>query len=182
MIPIVILAGGKSSRMGRDKSLLPFAGFDTLAQFQYERLKEAFDKVYISSKYDKFDFLPKERLILDKSDIFAPTIALLQSFQELKSEKIFFLSVDTPFVKVETIKELIDLDSKIAIAKSKYLETLCGIYHVSMVDKLKKMIDSDIHKMRYLLDGFDYKTLQRDEQEFLNLNKEEDYKRALELI
>ncbi|MCF6173461.1 MAG: NTP transferase domain-containing protein [Campylobacteraceae bacterium] len=52
----VVLAGGKSSRMGRDKALLQFGWYDTLVEYQYRKLEAIFDKVYISSKEDKFDF------------------------------------------------------------------------------------------------------------------------------
>ena len=52
----VILAGGKSSRMQQDKALLPFGEVNSLAEFQYRRLSKIFSKVYISSKYNKFDF------------------------------------------------------------------------------------------------------------------------------
>ena len=55
-MPAVLFAGGRSSRMGQDKALLPFAGFKTLSEYQYRRLSEIFEKVYISSKEDKFDF------------------------------------------------------------------------------------------------------------------------------
>jgi molybdopterin-guanine dinucleotide biosynthesis protein A len=43
----VIFAGGKSSRMGEDKSLLPFGTFSSLAEYQYNRLSNIFDIVYI---------------------------------------------------------------------------------------------------------------------------------------
>jgi len=36
----IIFAGGKSSRMGRDKALLPFGGYDTLTEYQYRRLSQ----------------------------------------------------------------------------------------------------------------------------------------------
>ena len=49
-IPCVILAGGKSSRMGEDKSLLPFPPYKTLTHYQYQRLNKIFKNVYISSK------------------------------------------------------------------------------------------------------------------------------------
>ena len=49
-IPCVIFAGGKSSRMGEDKALLPFAEFNTLTEFQLTRLKKIFKTVYISCK------------------------------------------------------------------------------------------------------------------------------------
>jgi len=52
----IIFAGGKSSRMGRDKALLPFGGYDTLTEYQYRRLSKIFNRVYISTKNDKFNF------------------------------------------------------------------------------------------------------------------------------
>ncbi len=52
----IILAGGKSGRMKKDKSLLPFNEYNTLAEFQYRRLSKIFSKVYISTKNNKFDF------------------------------------------------------------------------------------------------------------------------------
>ena len=45
-IPCVILSGGKSSRMGEDKSLLPFSSSKTLIEYQYKRLKPYF-KMFI---------------------------------------------------------------------------------------------------------------------------------------
>ncbi|WP_228135503.1 NTP transferase domain-containing protein [Halarcobacter anaerophilus] len=84
-IPCVILCGGKSSRMGEDKALLPFSNSDTLSQYQYEKYKPFFKKVYISSKTNKFDF--DANLILDKSNIYSPIVALKSIFESLKDEK-----------------------------------------------------------------------------------------------
>ena len=58
-IPCVILSGGKSSRMGEDKSLLPFGSSNSLIEYQYKRLKPYFKNLYISSKIDKFDIVSK---------------------------------------------------------------------------------------------------------------------------
>ena len=49
-IPLIIFAGGKSSRMGEDKALLPFGGYPTLTQFQYIKLRKNFQNIYISAK------------------------------------------------------------------------------------------------------------------------------------
>lgn len=51
----VILAGGKSSRMGRDKTLLPFGGFATLAHYGAHKFERIFERVFVSSKFDKFN-------------------------------------------------------------------------------------------------------------------------------
>ena len=61
----VILAGGKSSRMGRDKTLLPFGGFATLTHYGAHKFGRIFDRVFVSSKFDKFD--PPLPLIKDAS-------------------------------------------------------------------------------------------------------------------
>lgn len=51
----VILAGGKSSRMGRDKTLLPFGGFATLTHYGAHKFRRIFERVFVSSKFDKFN-------------------------------------------------------------------------------------------------------------------------------
>ena len=51
----VILAGGKSSRMGRDKTLLPFGGFATLTHYGAHKFGRIFERVFVSSKFDKFN-------------------------------------------------------------------------------------------------------------------------------
>lgn len=51
----VILAGGKSSRMGRDKTLLPFGGFATLTHYGAHKFGRIFERVFVSSKFEKFD-------------------------------------------------------------------------------------------------------------------------------
>ncbi|HGZ69822.1 MAG TPA: molybdenum cofactor guanylyltransferase, partial [Nitratifractor sp.] len=75
----VILAGGKSSRMGSDKALLPFGGYPTLAEYQYRRLSILFENVYISTKEDKFDF--EAPLILDKEKSSSPLLAAASIFE-----------------------------------------------------------------------------------------------------
>ena len=51
----VILAGGKSSRMGRDKALLPFGGFATLTHYGAHKFGRIFERVFVSSKFEKFN-------------------------------------------------------------------------------------------------------------------------------
>ena len=88
-ITCVILSGGKSSRMGEDKSLLPFSSSQTLIQYQYDRLKPYFKNIYISSKVDKFNFLEKYSLIFtmtqlqNKSQKFIRIIFNSQLFKRL---------------------------------------------------------------------------------------------------
>ncbi|QKF80815.1 molybdenum cofactor guanylyltransferase MobA [Halarcobacter ebronensis] len=183
-IPCVILCGGKSSRMGEDKALLPFSNYPTLSQFQYERLKPFFKEIYLSSKTDKFNF--EKNLILDKENIHSPMVALKNIFETLKNEdKIFIITVDTPFVKIETIEKIINNSQEysITVAKTEKTHNLCGLFHKSCLSFINKMLEEDIHKVGFLLKNSATKELQfEDEDEFLNMNNKDEYLKAKSII
>ncbi len=105
----VIFAGGKSRRMGEDKSKLPFGGYESLARFQYEKLKKIFQKVYISVKDEKFNFT--EDLIIENEGNFAPTYGLLECIKTLK-KPFFALGVDIPFVDENLIQDIIKVKDR----------------------------------------------------------------------
>lgn len=52
-IPCVILAGGRSARMGADKCFLDFKA-KSLIEWQFEKMSKLFKSVFISCKADKF--------------------------------------------------------------------------------------------------------------------------------
>lgn len=52
-IPCVILAGGRSARMGADKCFLDFKA-KSLIEWQFEKMSKLFASVFISCKADKF--------------------------------------------------------------------------------------------------------------------------------
>jgi len=105
-IPAILFAGGKSSRMGEDKALLPFENYNTLSEFQYQKLKQWFNEVYISSKTNKFPFPAK--VIKDNYSESSPLIGLISVFEQLESEAVFILSVDAPLINKKVVKKLWD--------------------------------------------------------------------------
>jgi len=189
-LPCVIFAGGKSSRMGEDKALLPFGGYPTLTEFQYQRLKKIFKEVYISCKNkEKFSF--EASFIEDpaSSQAFAPTAGFVAIFGALKEEKFFALSVDAPFVDADLIEQLIQSDLlqssyDATIARSTNgMEPLCGIYHRSLEDDFRSMLENDTHKLGFLLKNKNTNYVHFDCVEpFMNLNHKEEYKKALSLL
>ncbi len=186
-IPCVILSGGKSTRMGEDKSLLPFCNSNSLIQYQYERLKDNFEDIYISSKVDKFNFLKKKEkyLILDKSEIFSPIVALQTIFKTIKSSKVFIITVDTPFVSIGSINKLINnpYKSDICVAQTVKTHNLCGLFSTNLVEFINKMLIMDIHKVKYLLENNNTKLIEFiDDNEFINLNNKDEYQRSLIII
>ena len=182
-LPCVIFAGGKSSRMGQDKALLPFGEQKSLAEYQYRRLSKIFSSVYISTKENKFAF--SAPLILDGShDVYAPTPAFVASFQELK-EDIFVISVDTPFIDADTIEKIYTYKDKgfdAVIAKTKEgTHPLCGIYSYRLLSRFQDMLKEDSHRLGYLLKNVNTKFVYFDESDaFENLNHPHEYTKALQ--
>jgi len=185
-IPCVILCGGKSSRMGEDKALLPFASYPTLVQYQYERLKPYFKNVYLSSKVNKFEFLDNDSAIIyDNGQTHSPLVALKTILEHIEEQKVFILTVDTPFVKPSTIATLIEASNgiEITVAKTLKLHNLCGVFDKSCLYNIKNMIREDFHKIGALLEKSITKEVPfSDDDEFLNLNKKIDYEKALFII
>lgn len=186
-IPCVIFAGGKSSRMGEDKSLLPFGEKDTITQFQYFRLKKIFKTVYISCKSkDKFDFKANFIEDIKTNNTFAPTIGFISVFAKLKVNKFFTISVDSPFISKNEIEKIISLDTKkqdATIAKTKNgMQPLCGIYHKSLENKFLDMLKNDEHKLGFLLKSSNTTFVKfEDDKAFMNLNYKNEYLEALKI-
>ncbi len=185
-IPCVILSGGKSSRMGEDKSLLPFENFNTLIEYQHNKLSKIFSTVYISTKTDKFNF--NSNLIFDNQlDISSPMVALESIFEQLDCDKIFIITVDIPFVEESTIKHLVDYASnyEIVIAQDdQRIHTLCGVFSKSILKNINDLIKKDIHKINYLIKqtNNNKKLYFSKKKQFLNLNSIDEYQEALDII
>ncbi|MEA3228117.1 MAG: molybdenum cofactor guanylyltransferase MobA [Campylobacterota bacterium] len=187
-IPCIIFAGGRSSRMGEDKALLPFGNSKTLTQFQLSRLDKIFKKVYISCKErEKFDFEASFIEDIKTDDIYAPTTGFISIFKELEDESFFVISVDTPFIDEKEILKLLKNDNKLydATIASTHLgiQPMCGIYHRSLEQKFIDMLQKENHKLGFLLKNSSTNFVLFDnDKPFLNLNHPHEYEKALTLI
>ena len=183
--PCIIFAGGKSSRMGEDKALLPFGDKPTLIQFQYERLKKIFQYVYISCKdTKKFNFEADfiEDILTD--DTYAPTAGFISIFNALHVSKIFVLSVDTPFVskqEIEAILKYKDEEVDVVIAATpNTIHPMCGLYSRALKSKFQNMLQKNEHKLTKLLKDSNTLFVEfENESNFLNLNNPNEYQEAL---
>ena len=186
-IPCVIFAGGKSSRMGEDKALLPFGSFNTLTQFQLHRLQKIFKNVYISTKeHSKFDFEANFIEDIKTKNIYAPTAGFVAIFKKLECERFFVLSVDSPFVSEDEILQIIKSDTPLVdatIATTDLgMQPMCGVYHRSLEPKFIDMLQQNRHKLGYLLKSSKttFVTFNA-ESRFLNLNHPKEYQEAVKI-
>lgn len=177
----VILCGGKSSRMGQDKSKLMLKN-QTLIQFQVDKFSKIFKSVYVSAKEDKFE--NHFNLIKDSLEfkIYSPMLALYSILSNFKNEFVFILSVDSPKVsKNELLKMLpfLEQNYKIILVKTPlYKHPLCGFYHSSLAQTCKKFLEKDEQKIGLLFSKIKTKFVEfENEDAFLNLNFYEEYEK-----
>ncbi len=180
-VACVILAGGKSSRMGEDKALLPFGGFDTLTEFQLSKFKPYFKDIYISTKSkDKFNF--DANFIEDDPSYkeSAPLVAIKSILDQIDQEFAFILGVDLPFFRYEEFKKLykgLEETKSTIIAKSQYgLEPLSSIYHKSIISILEELIEQKRFAFANLFERITIKEICFEQQDcFINLNDKDIY-------
>ena len=179
-IPCVILAGGKSSRMGENKVFLPFK-HTILIDYQYNKLSKIFHKVYISSKTNKFE--KDYNLILDEGEVYSPLLALKSIFTTIKNDSVFIISVDTPFVSARTMEKLIKKNKNydITIARDKNnSHNLLGVFKKTLLKNIEENLSKDIYKINFLIKQSKSNIVEfENEDEFLNINFKEDYDKAL---
>jgi molybdopterin-guanine dinucleotide biosynthesis protein A len=180
----VIFAGGRSTRMGRDKALLPYGGYSTLAEYQYRRLAPYFARVNLSAKTDKFPFdVP---VVCDLDAASSPIVALKAVLAQTHSEAVFVLSVDMPGVDSHLIDRLYkalnrnDNPDIVVARSSRGTEPLCAIYRRTLLPRIEAMVQADNHRMHDLLhDVCTAEVFCERDEIFVNLNTPEEYRRHM---
>jgi molybdopterin-guanine dinucleotide biosynthesis protein A len=104
----VLLAGGKSSRMGRNKAQIPFHG-QPLWLRQMEVLREtAPQELLISAPRDAPYNGPAWRIVPDAEPDQGPLGGIATAFAAMSTEWLLVLAVDLPFMTADFLRDLID--------------------------------------------------------------------------
>lgn len=168
----IILAGGKSSRMGRNKAFLKFKD-KTFLECQIELLKEIFDEIIISAnspkEYEIFNIPVIEDAYYDKGPLGGIYTGLVNS----KSFYTFFLACDMPFIEKPLIKSLQNFTNGydvIVPQNSNQLEPLHAFYSKNCITPIKNQIDTNNLK---IIDFYPQVKVKRVEiDEYINPKKE----------
>ncbi|MDA3079371.1 MULTISPECIES: molybdenum cofactor guanylyltransferase [unclassified Campylobacter] len=184
-LPIcVILCGGKSSRMGQDKTLMEFGEFSDLTHFQFAKMSEIFKSVFISAKSQKFD--PPLPVLTDEFSEFSPMGAVYSILKNFKDSKVFIIPCDMPFVEISTIYELYENvgNCDICVASDEFRQhNLCGFFDTSVATTALKFYKRKNHKIANLLNSVKCKAVKfANSEQFHNINDKFDYEKAVSLL
>ncbi len=175
----LVLAGGRSRRMGSDKGLINYHG-KPQREFLFELLEKFCDKVYTSCRIDQHVPLALNP-VQDKFDFESPLNGILSAFEMDKSVSWLAIAVDLPFVNQDVLQFLIVNRDKDKVATCFYdsggqlPEPLIAIWERSSYSLLKEFHQQGNISPREFLIGHDTKKLfYPDSKIHININTPED--------
>ena len=188
-ITAAILCGGKSTRMGREKSLRKLHG-KAVFEHVLEKLKPVFKKIVISSNnkhcFSEYN-LPVINDIVENCDALGGIYSVLKNVQ---SDYVFFIACDMPFAYEEVIRFIIQnsegYDAVVPRIKGRF-QPLFAIYskkclpliEKNIIQKKLKIFDVIEKVHSKILDEKELKKICDIEKNFFNINTEEDFYNAL---
>jgi molybdopterin-guanine dinucleotide biosynthesis protein A len=105
-ISAVLLAGGESRRMGKDKATLLFRG-KPLWQIQLELLRKTGPaEIFVSARTDPVWRPADVQFVADDPPSRGPLSGIAASLAKVRTRHLLALAVDTPFVTEEYLKSL----------------------------------------------------------------------------
>ncbi|MBO3462352.1 molybdenum cofactor guanylyltransferase [Aetokthonos hydrillicola Thurmond2011] len=195
MIPLtaIVLAGGKSSRMGRDKALILIEGLPLL-QLVCRVAGSCADTVYIVTPWqERYEhlILPKSQFIQEvalsvepeqKLSSHGPIVGFAQGLAHVQTEWVLLLACDLPKLRVAVLQdwkaELDTVEDDVIAALVYHVkgwEPLCGFYRRRCLPTLLEYINQGGRSFQEWLKQHPVKVLPlADPEMLLNCNTPED--------
>jgi molybdopterin-guanine dinucleotide biosynthesis protein A len=198
--PGTILAGGRSSRMGAPKALLPFGSAGRLIDHVAARLSPQVDGLLLNANSPDISLAGVARFADRFADFPGPLGGIHASLchvAETMPEKthVFLLPVDMPFFPQDLAQQLRSFlagPEELVLTRSDgRLHPVTGLWPVSLAARLGRWLEAPpTLKVRAFLDGLPVRavdfaprpTATGPIDPFFNVNTPEDYRLALSLI
>jgi len=184
----VILAGGKSSRMKRDKALLKFHD-KPFIQLISETLHKVFENVIIISDHVeqyKFLYLP---IYQDVYKDCGPLAGIHSAFVHTQSNGIFISSVDLPLIDVSAIQYILNQKCNadaILFSLDGQIQPLFGLYYRACLLKIENQLKQKRYSVVEFLDKINTNIILLNSKQInisskilQNINSPEDYQSLL---
>jgi len=183
-IGAVILAGGKSCRMGKDKAELLIDNQMFLDRIASEL--SDFDELLVSVGSKDSRTGKNYKTVADKYPNCGPIGGLQSALSVCASDALFAISCDVPLFKSSLAQFLCSkmddsYDAVVAVSADGYFHPLCAVYRKSTSDIFEKYILSGDYKIINAYEQMKiYRVSVKDfENLLLNVNTPEEYERLI---
>ena len=181
----IVLAGGRSSRMGSDKSLMSLKG-KTMIEYAINALKPLCSKVIVSSNNFIYDFTGCE-VWPDELPERAPMIGIYSCLKRSETDVNIVLSCDMPLMSTGMLEHLLENsgnhDISVPIHGNHFIEPLCGIYMKSSLEILKEFVEKGNFRLNECIQAASHQLVEADSnlsfytpELFSNINSPEDFR------
>lgn len=188
----LVLAGGKSLRMGTSKARLPL-GETTLIEAVVSRLTPMFRRVLVVAR-EETDLAGLDAPVLtDQSREEGPLVGLARGLSASDASWCFLVGCDMPFLHTEIIDRMagrLDGCQILAPRLEGHLQPLHAFYSHDCLQEAEALVASGVTSLRALFPKFHVRAMEA--EEFLDLDPDilflrdvdtvEDYTVALELV
>lgn len=189
---LLLLAGGKSSRMGQDKAELLYEGRTFVENLIEKARCLGIEKIYLSGYQGERD---DAEVVWDIYPEVGPLGGLHAGLKAVITPYCLLLPVDIPQIPLEFLESMIEehrkqclnLEEKnlpLLLERDGFLEPLIGIYSVKMVDFIEEKIkEQRLSVFRMLKEwGSNSFTTDIPRWKIANINTREDYRELLNKI
>ncbi len=181
----LILAGGRSSRMGRDKVLLPLQG-QTLLERAVDFWSALCPEVLIAAGSSEHLAELPGSAVYDSFPGCGPLAGLEAGLSRTTQQLLFVCAVDMPYLSVPAAQLLYAsiADHDIAVFhKNNRREPLFGLYRQRCLPDTRALLTAGLYKMGMLLDRLDTLVLNWTEPNlFENINTPQEYAQVRECL
>lgn len=143
----IVLAGGKSRRMGYDKAFIKI-GDITCIELIINKLRKYFDEIIITTSSGKHKFdIPNAKIVIDEFKDLGPIAGLHAGLKESTSLYNYLIACDMPIICGKLISYMKQkLKSKpdiIACKRSNFIEPFHAVYSKKLINKIEKQIKAN---------------------------------------
>lgn len=151
----IVLAGGASERMGRDKTMLP-VNAQPLIQRVCDRFRDTFDEVLISGNdMEKYAFLNLP-VVPDQVPGQGPLMGIASALQASRSDVNMVVASDMPDVPLpytrRMLAEIDGYDVVVPRGADGQVEPLLAVYRKSLADMMLEMIRAGDRRIRSIFE------------------------------
>lgn len=158
MITGIVLAGGRSTRMGQDKASLPF-GDETLLARAVRIVQAVADAVIIVGQAQQFGggnpFGLPVRIVHDPEAHLGPLAGIAAGLGASGTELNLIVACDMPLVNPAVLRRLLDLREEADICLAVidgHASPLCAVYRRAVANTAQAMLDAGERRVMTLLD------------------------------
>ena len=175
----IIMAGGESTRMGADKSMLPVEG-KPIIEHIYNQLKPNFNQILISSNdVSKYDFIDA-KVVPDRLPGCGSLMGIASAMKISDNDLNFVIACDIPLIDFDLVRIMLRqcrrCDAVIPKTAKSHYEPLFAVYTKSILAAIEGALASGDNKIMNALSACKVKHIDLIEAgQLQNLNTMDDY-------